>query len=255
MEHKAEVVDMTVGELAKASGTSDATVSRFCRRCGFKGFHSLKLALAREVLEEERGDVNVSNDIDRHDLSQSLQNILANKVAELTETVNMMDPENLEQILHKLEHARMVQLAAVGNTIPVALDGAFKLNQLGIAAVAGDIWESQTAYTFNLGPEDVILIISNSGSSKRLMTLAQGAKENGCTVILITNNSSSPLAVISDYRIVTATREKLLTEEFWFSRVTATAVVEILYLLLMAGKTDAVDHIRRHENAISPDKK
>ena len=70
----------------------------------------------------------------------------------------------------------MVQLAAVGNTIPVALDGAFKLNQLGIAAVAGDIWESQTAYTFNLGPEDVILIISNSGSSKRLMTLAQGAK-------------------------------------------------------------------------------
>lgn len=255
MEHKADVVDMTVGELAKASGTSDATVSRFCRRCGFKGFHSLKLALAREVLEEERGDVNISNDIDRHDLSQSLQNILANKVAELTETVNMMKPENLEQILDKLEHARMVQLAAVGNTIPVALDGAFKFNQLGIAAVAGDIWESQTAYTFNLGPEDVILIISNSGSSKRLMTLAQGAKENGCMLILITNNSNSPLASISDYRIVTATREKLLTEEFWFSRVTATAVMEILYLLLMAGKKDAVDHIRRHENAISPDKK
>lgn len=255
MEHKADVVDMTVGELAKASGTSDATVSRFCRRCGFKGFHSLKLALAREVLEEERGDVNISNDIDRHDLSQSLQNILANKVAELTETVNLMKPENLEQILDKLEHARMVQLAAVGNTIPVALDGAFKFNQLGIAAVAGDIWESQTAYTFNLGPEDVILIISNSGSSKRLMTLAQGAKENGCTLILITNNSNSPLASISDYRIVTATREKLLTEEFWFSRVTATAVMEILYLLLMAGKKDAVDHIRRHENAISPDKK
>ena len=176
MEHKAEVVDMTVGELAKASGTSDATVSRFCRRCGFKGFHSLKLALAREVLEEERGDVNVSNDIDRHDLSQSLQNILANKVAELTETVNMMDPENLEQILHKLEHARMVQLAAVGNTIPVALDGAFKLNQLGIAAVAGDIWESQTAYTFNLGPEDVILIISNSGSSNALLQFTDKAQ-------------------------------------------------------------------------------
>ncbi len=47
MEHKAEVVDMTVGELARASGTSDATVSRFCRRCGFKGFHSLKLALCQ----------------------------------------------------------------------------------------------------------------------------------------------------------------------------------------------------------------
>lgn len=255
MEHKAQVVDMTVGELARASKTSDATVSRFCRRCGFKGFHSLKLALAREVLAEEHKDVSVSNDIDRDSVSQSLQNILANKVAELTETVNMIDPDNLEQILLKLEQARMVQLAAVGNTIPVALDGAFKFNQLGIAAVAGEIWEGQAAYAFNLGPEDVVLIISNSGLSKRLETLARGARENGSTVILITNNANSPLAKLSHYRIITATREKLLTEEFWFSRVTATAVIEILYLLLMSGRKDAAEHIRRHEKAISSDKR
>lgn len=254
MENKAAVVDMTVGKLARASGTSDATVSRFCRRCGFKGFHNLKLTLAREVLEDEQKDQSVSNDIDRGDIRQSLQNILANKVAELTETVNMMDADNLEQILSRLENARMVQLAAVGNTIPVAMDGAFKFNQLGIPAVAGEIWETQAAYTFNLGPEDVVLIISNSGSSRRLQSLAQGARENRSTVIVITNNPDSPLARISDYRIVTATREKLLTEEFWFSRVTATAVMEILYLLLLNSKKDAVEHIRRHEKVISPDK-
>lgn len=254
MEHKEQAVDMTVGELAKASGTSDATVSRFCRRCGFKGFQNLKLALAREILEEEHQSQEVTNDIDRTDLEQSLKNILANKIAELTETIKMMDIKNLEVILDKLEHARMVQLAAVGNTIPVALDGAFKLNQLGIPAVAGDIWEAQAAYAFNLGPEDVVLIISNSGSSKRLETLALGAKENGSTLVLITNNRESPLAQICDYKIITATREKLLTEEFWFSRVTATTVIEIIYLLLMAGKKDAVEHIRRHEKAILSDK-
>ncbi len=254
MEHKEQAVDITVGELAKASGTSDATVSRFCRRCGFKGFQNLKLTLAREILEEEHQSQEVTNDIDRTDLEQSLKNILANKIAELTETIKMMDIKNLEVILDKLEHARMVQLAAVGNTIPVALDGAFKLNQLGIPAVAGDIWEAQAAYAFNLGPEDVVLIISNSGSSKRLETLALGAKENGSTLVLITNNRESPLAQICDYKIITATREKLLTEEFWFSRVTATTVIEIIYLLLMAGKKDAVEHIRRHEKAILSDK-
>lgn len=37
MEHKAEVVDMTVGELARASGTSDATVSRFAGGAASKG--------------------------------------------------------------------------------------------------------------------------------------------------------------------------------------------------------------------------
>lgn len=254
-ENKAEAVEMTVAELARASGASEATVSRFSRKCGYKNFQNLKMALTREVLEEEHRNTSVSNEIDRSDLSQSLQNILANKVAELTETVRLMDTEELEKILHTLEKARIVQLAAVGNTIPVALDGAFKLNQLGIRAYAGEIWETQTACAFNLGPEDAVLIISNSGRSRRLALLAEGARKNGCTVMLITNNPDSALAKLSDYQIITATREKLLTEEFWFSRVTATAVMEILYLLLRAGRTDSIEHIRRHEEAIGEDKK
>ena len=45
----------------------------------------------------------------------------------------------------------MVQLAAVGNTIPVALDGAFKFNQLGIPAVAGGYsGEAQARYVTRL---------------------------------------------------------------------------------------------------------
>ena len=100
----------------------------------------------------------------------------------------------------------------------------------------------------------MVLIISNSGTSNRLQILAQGAKENGAAVILITNNPESPLAQMADYRITTATREKLFTEEFWFSRVAATAVMEILYLLLMAGMPTAAGHVRRHEKAISADK-
>lgn len=254
MDRKAEVIDMTVAELAKASGTSDATVSRFCRRCGFKGFHHLKMSLAREVLEEQGKAVQVSNDILRQDISQSLQNILANKVAELTQTVSMMEPAVLEQILKTIEHAPTVQVAAVGNTIPVALDFSFKLNQLGIAAVSGNIWESQVAYTLNLKKKDVVVVISNSGSSRRLMTLIQGARGNGATVIAITNTPESPVARAADYHLTTATREKLLLGEFCFSRVSATMVVEILYLFLAVSKKTSYDSIRRHEIAIGEDK-
>ncbi len=254
IEHKKEVVDMTVAELARASKTSDATVSRFCRRCGFKSFQSLKMGLAKEVMEEERDSLQISNDIDRNHLPQSLQNILANKIAEMTSTIAMMEPDNLETILRILENARIIQFAAVGNTIPVAMDAAFKFNQLGLCSVSGTIWEAQIAHTFNLGPQDVILIISNSGASRRLLTLAEGAHENGSRVLLITNNASSPLAQISDYKIITATREKLLTEEFWFSRIPAILVIETLYLLLRASRENSTSHIRRHEEAIQPDK-
>lgn len=254
VERKEEVIDMTVAELAKASGTSDATVSRFCRRCGFKGFQHLKMSLAREVLEEKGKSIQVSNDILRKDIPQSLQNILANKVAELTQTVSMMEPKKLEKILTLLETAHTVQVVAVGNTIPVALDFSFKLNQLGIPTVSGTIWETQMAYTLNMKKGDVVLIISNSGVSRRLLTLIEGAKENGIKVISITNSPESPVAKESDYHITTATREKLLLGEFCFSRVSATMVVEMLYLFLAVSKEDSYDSIRRHEIAISEDK-
>ena len=54
--------------------------------------------------------------------------------------------------------------------------------------------------------------------------------------------------------LITATREKLLTEDFWFSRIPAMLVVEILYLFLFSSKKDAAAHIRRHEAVIRPDK-
>lgn len=255
MEQKDAVIHMTVAELADASGTSDATVSRFCRRLGFKSFQNLKMALAKEVMEEQQKAIQVSNDIDRRDKSQSLQNILANKITELTETIHLMDSEVLEHALQLLEHAGLVQIAAVGNTIPVALDCAFKLNQLGIRAVSGSIWEGEAARAFNLSSSDVLLLISNSGASQRLYTLAQGAKENGASLMIITNNEHSPLAQLCDCVMVTATREKLLTGEFWFSRITAMMVVEVLYLFLFTSKEDAAQCIRRHEQAMAPDKK
>lgn len=37
---------------------------------------------------------------------------------------------------------------------------------------------------------------------------------------------------IIKYHILTATREKLFLDEFWFSRMWKTAVIEILFLFL-----------------------
>lgn len=90
--------------------------------------------------------------------------------------------------------------------------------------------------------------------SRRLLTLVEGAKENGVTVIAVTNSPESPVAAASDYHITTATREKLLLDEFCFSRVSATMVAEVLYLFLSASKKDSYASIRRHEIAISEDK-
>ena len=251
IQHTAEVVDMTVGELAQACGVSDASVSRFCKKINMKGFHHLKITLAKEISEKGIEEEEVSNHISVNDIEQSLKNILANKVTEITQTVSMMDAKQLSEILNKLNMARTVQFFAVGNTIPVAIDGAFKLNQIGIPAVSGTIWETQIGYTYNMTAEDVVIAISNSGESTAVLRALEAAKSAGATTLSITNSEKSSAAQLSDYHITTATREKLFLDGYCFSRVSATTVIEILYLFLTSMRKDAYKSIVRHEQAIA----
>ncbi len=251
IQHTAEVVDMTVGELAQACGVSDASVSRFCKKINMKGFHHLKITLAKEISEKGIEEEEVSNHISVNDIEQSLKNILANKVTEITQTVSMMDAKQLSEILNKLNMARTVQFFAVGNTIPVAIDGAFKLNQIGIPAVSGTIWETQIGYTYNMTAEDVVIAISNFGESTAVLRALEAAKSAGATTLSITNSEKSSAAQLSDYHITTATREKLFLDGYCFSRVSATTVIEILYLFLTSMRKDAYKSIVRHEQAIA----
>lgn len=250
IHHPREIVDMTVGELAKKCQVSEASVSRFCKKLDMKGFHHLKISIAKELVTQDE-DSELSNHISVDDVDQSLKNILANKVAELTQTVSMMDSKQLHHILDVINNAKNVLFAAVGNTIPVAMDGAYKLNQIGIPAISTPVWETQLAYSYNLTADDVVIAISNSGESTGVISILEAATKQKATTISITNHDNSSIAKISDYHITTATREKLFLDEYCFSRVSATMVMEIIYLFLTSMRKEAYDSIIQHESSIA----
>lgn len=254
INHYDQVVDMTVGELAQASGASEASVSRFCKKVGVKGFHHLKISLAKEMVESDMNDVEISNRISIDHIHESLQNILANKIEEIKQTIGMMNEKQMYEILNMIKNARCVQFVAVGNTIPVAIDGAFKFNQIGIRASSSTIWENQVGCIYNMTNDDVVIGISNSGESTGVIIAMEAAKEVGAKTIAITNNELSSVAKVSDYHLTTATREKLFLDGYCFSRVSATMVIEILYLFLTSMIDDSYKNIARHENAIAGDK-
>ena len=250
IHHPREIVDMTVGELAKECQVSEASVSRFCKKLDMKGFHHLKISIAKEMVTQDE-DSELSNHISVDDVDQSLKNILANKAAELTQTVSMMDSKQLHHILDVINNAKNVLFAAVGNTIPVAMDGAYKLNQIGIPAISTPVWETQLAYSYNLTADDVVIAISNSGESTGVISILEAATKQKATTISITNHDNSSIAKISDYHITTATREKLFLDEYCFSRVSATMVMEIIYLFLTSMRKEAYNSIIQHESSIA----
>lgn len=253
MKNHRQVINMTINDLAKECGTSIATVTRFCKKCDVDGFHHLKISLAKEIVDSDN-EIVASKSISEDSFEQSLNNILANKVRELEQTVSLIDTNDLKSILEVIKNARIVQFVAVGNTIPVAIDGVYRFNEIGIKAVSSTIWETQLTFSMSLDKDDVMIAISNSGESKKVFTMVEEAKSRGVKTIGITNDPNSNIANIVDYHIQTVTREKLFLDEFYFSRISAMTVVEILYILLAADDKNSYNMLSACENLMANEK-
>ena len=231
LEDTAGVAAMTSAELARCSSTSEATVTRFCKKLGFENYRAFQLALARDVME--RQPLEISNEVQLDNIPQSLQNILSNKIDEMSATINGINPENLQRVLELLQNAQLVQIAAVGNTIPVAMDAAFKFNQLGMRCITSEISEKNSAFALTLTPQDVLLLISNSGKSRRLNQMAQ----------------------LADHLLISTNREQLITTtDFALSRISAIVIIEVLYNFLLVGRPGAKGFVSRHEGLMAHDK-
>lgn len=252
ISHPSEAIEMSVSELAQHCEASQATIVRFCKKIGCKGFHQLKIRMAGEQREQE--EQVISNEINLDHMEQSLNNILGSKLEELKATYFNFDPKELREIIDKILQADMIEFAAMGNTIPIALDGTYKFNQLGIKAVSSTIWESQEAFSRILKEKDMLFAISASGASKRLLNMVEIAKENQAVTVAITNQAKSPLAEACDYVLLTATREHIFHDQVSFTRMAAMSVIDCLFLFLFSTKWDSFKNVAEHEQSVAEEK-
>ena len=252
ISHPSEAIEMSVSELAQHCEASQATIVRFCKKIGCKGFHQLKIRMAGEQREQE--EQVISNEINLDHMGQSLNNILGSKLEELKATYSNFNPKELREIIDKILQADMIEFAAMGNTIPIALDGTYKFNQLGIKAVSSTIWESQEAFSRILKEKDMLFAISASGASKRLLNMVEIAKENQAVTVAITNQAKSPLAEACDYVLLTATREHIFHDQVSFTRMAAMSVIDCLFLFLFSTKWDSFKNVAEHEQSVAEEK-
>lgn len=240
-------VNYTISELAKVAQVSEASISRFCKNLTLTGFHQLKIQLAKVADDESAyyDEINIDN------VQQALTNIKSNKIAEISNTLASFTTSVLKKIMTLIDHARILQIAAEGNTYPVVSDAVYRFNQIGIMAIGDESWSTSIGQTLNLTANDVLLVISNSGESKALLKQIEVAHQRGMQVISITNRKDSPIALQGDLHLRTSVRQHVLNSDYYFSRVAAMTATETLFLLLIAEDRQRLNAIQSHENIIS----
>lgn len=104
--------------------------------------------------------------------------------------------------------------------------------------------ETAIGQTMNMNSSDCLWLISNSGESSGLLKVADLAKEKGIKIVAMTNRPDSPLAAKSDYHLTTAIGQIVLQEEYLFSRLASSSLVETIFLLLLNRDKKRLSYIR-----------
>ncbi len=229
----------SVNEVAAAAGVSEATVMRFCRILGFRGFQDFKIALAREMVAPAR----YPEELEGKDPATLVRKVFQSNIAALQDTLEVMSLDGMERAAQIFNEARQLMIVGVGGSGPIAQYAATRFFRLGLDAHCySDSYLIMMASAL-LSPADAALVISHSGATAIPRQTAQLAKEAGVRVVCITNNSISPLARLSDIALVTASRGNRYGQETLPSRLCQVSIIDSLFTLLLHARPQKAEEI------------
>jgi RpiR family carbohydrate utilization transcriptional regulator len=246
----AEIVHMSVTELADRAGASEGSVVSLCRQVGAKGFHHLKIALARDLVQPVQ---LIHEDLTRDDdVATIVEKVFLSNIQALYDTLKALDRVAVAKAVQLILAAESVELYGIGSSAPIAEDAHYRMLRIGINCKVVTDSHIQTISASLTGPKVAVITVSHSGSTHETVTATRLAQEAGARTICITNFGRSPIQAYADVVLYTMARETEFRTEAMTSRIAQLSIVDTLIACLaMANYDKAVETIRRTFEVLS----
>ena len=227
LQQPQEVVNMNVKELAKASGVSDATVVRMCHHIGYQGYYQFRIMLAKDLGREQIVQTEKAKDDSR------ISSIFKEYVEQIISIGENMDEKMVEECVDLIKSCQQAHIIAVGNTAPLAQYMGFRLGRLGVKCTFNISAEYFMNHVNLAGDEEIIIAISQSGTSKMIVEGMHLAQEKGMKSIAITAYRHSEVAELADYTLLSNSAKKSFDYYKNYAHLNETAIIDMLLELLL----------------------
>ena len=220
---------MSISELAEECDVAEATVSRFCRRLGYKGYNAFKLAVANSTARQV-GDPPLSGEPSPEDSVQEMcQKLYGNDIEALAQTLALVRPEQVAAAGEILGTAGRVLCMGQGGSMIMAMEAAHLFSTAYPSFQPVYDSHLQTIAAATLTPRDAVLFFSYSGSTPELMDLLEVVREQGARIILVTHFPKSPAAAFADVILQCGANEGPLQLGSVAARIAQLFVIHVLF--------------------------
>ena len=228
MAHQEESQYMSIAELAEESGVAEATISRFCRRLGYKGYNAFKLAIANSTAFL-RQEALSAPDADGDSLEELSQKLYAVDSAALAQTMELMDYAAIRRAADALESAERVCCMGQGGSMLIAEEAAHLFSTASVKFFAVSDSHMQMIRAANMGERDAVLFFSYSGATRDMMETLQVARERGACIILVTRFAKSPGGALADVVLRCGANESPLQLGSVAAKVAQLMLLDVLF--------------------------
>jgi len=202
-----KVVFMTIKDLSRAGGASEATVVRFVRRLGYSGYNQFKQDL-RDFVDTEMTLV------DRMDLQRvaesrtgRVQQVVQESLANLQHFLKSFDHEAYEASIRAMESAARVYVS--GSRLSFA--PAYYLGW-GLSKIRPDVHIIKGSdstcldWLVNAPERSLVVIVSTARYPNELNRLGKSARRWGHSLLILADGSLCPLLGIADIGLAVASK-------------------------------------------------
>jgi DNA-binding MurR/RpiR family transcriptional regulator len=251
LRNQVRVTALGIGELAEACEVSTATISRFARDLGFKNYAAMRGAVAETLQSVLQPVEKLRNTIARRatTASPALES-LGYAEAAITATSRALAGAQIDRIGVDLTKARAVYVLGFG--LSSFLAGALAMHLqpfcrhvIEVAASGGT--EVAASHLATITGKDVLVVISLPRYTLDAVSLTRFARDNGATIVSITDSPASPLAELGHHVLYAHSAHPVLPS----SSSAALAVIEALAVSLMTSNKANVAKAARHTEAIA----
>lgn len=223
---------MSITELSDACKVADASVHRFCRTMGLKGYQEFKMKLSLSMA----ADNMLSQDSETEDKKQeagllhsSLENILEGHIGALRQTHTLLREDEIEKVVRMMEEAGHIYFFGIGDSLLTAKEARNKFLRITKKVSCIDDPHMQAMAVSLADEKDLIFFISYSGSTKDNVYVAKIAREVGARVVAITRFVKSPLTNYTDMALLCGSNEGPLDGGSMGTKLSQLYIIDVLF--------------------------
>ena len=170
--------DLSSLQVAQTLHISQAALTRFAKKCGFKGYREFSFQYLQNLPKAQTEASNMQSSLSRH--------VLYNYNQIHQQTKELIDEEKLERVAQIIEEADRVYFFGTGSSGLVARDMKLRFMRLGVVCEALTDQDGFAWTTSILDKNCLVIGFSLSGQTQSIIDSLIDAKNMGAKTILVT---------------------------------------------------------------------